>query len=482
MPSDRAAGHGSRDVYGERAETYLRLLAEAALRTSAPKTPAIDPPATEPPAIDSPASSADTAADGVNRAANLLVEAGVLDDTRVAAILLDLTTALRARGRGEPSWTRRHRVRRLAAMFPRRQDSPPPEEWRVFPGPAAVPGARVMAFIVMPDRVLAPATLSFPPSAGIGDLQTAPWAGLAAADGAGTDYRTTFASGSWAGSTWTGTILLRPAPPAGAEWLKIFIPNGFSLLTPVPDPPPVFPAATEAVSDTPGERLLTRHAEALLASLPAGLSQTNFPGDFPGWASPADPPAGDAGPGLAELAGTLEAAGALPELSVVRRQVVALHGLLGLADGTGSEESPGDVPGRWLKIVTHYGRRRHLPPAAGTAAIGARLPELDGVRFAVAGLHSGPAGTHLHVVARGLRPLPSRVPPGLESDAGFSWWLRDDSGGWHLCAITEASPAGAETVLRMAVLPPLSYRTAALTAEVTGVSARVTAAALPVRW
>jgi hypothetical protein len=147
----------------------------------------------------------------------------------------------------------------------------------------------------------------------------------------------------------------------------------------------------------------------------------------------------------------------------------------------GSSGSLSDLPGRWLNVVTHYGRRRHLPPVSGTAAIGARLAELDGAQFAVAGLHSGPAGTHLHVVARGLRPLPHRVLPGLEGDAGFSWWLRDDLGGWHLGSIDEASPAAAETMLRMALLPPLTHRTANLTAEVSGLSARATAT-LPVRW
>jgi hypothetical protein len=118
---------------------------------------------------------------------------------------------------------------------------------------------------------------------------------------------------------------------------------------------------------------------------------------------------------------------------------------------------------------------------SGTAAIGVRLPDTDGARFAVAGLHSGPEGTYLLVVTWGLRPLPHRVPPGLEGDAGFSWWLRDDAGGWHLAAITEAVPVSEVTVLRLALLPPLTFATSALTAEVTGPSARMTAP-LPLRW
>jgi hypothetical protein len=464
VPSDRPAGDGNRDAYGERAETYLRLLAEDALRPSAGD--ALAPSAGDEPCPPAPAEAA--AADRVYRAANLLVEAGAITDTQAAWILLDLATALRARGRPEPPPVPLGRIRRLATVRPKRS-AVSRAEWRVLPGPAPVPGAHLMALILTPDRVLAPATLSFPPSAGIPDLQAMPWAGLTAADGAGTTYWITSATGSWAGSTWTGTILMRPAPPARAGWVKISSRNGFSLLIPISHAPPASAVPPEPVSDSPGERLLTRHAEAILASLPVGL-----PGNG-GRFAPVEP-------GFPELTGTLEAAGALSALSPVSRQVAALHMLLGLPGGAGmSNGSLSDLPGRWLHVVTHYGRRRQLPPASGTATIGAGLPDLDGARFAVAGLHSGPAGTHLHVVARGLRPLPHRVPPGLEGDTGFSWWLRDDSGGWHLGAIEEAIPVAAETVLRMAMLPPLTHRTATLTAEVTGRSARITAA-LPVRW
>ncbi|MBO0819895.1 MAG: hypothetical protein J2P26_03485, partial [Nocardiopsaceae bacterium] len=149
--------------------------------------------------------------------------------------------------------------------------------------------------------------------------------------------------------------------------------------------------------------------------------------------------------------------------------------------GTDAPAGPG-VPRRWLDVVSYYGRRRPLRPVSGTASIGVPTAAIDGVRFAVAGLHSDPNSTHLLVIARGLSPLPQRVPPGLEGDAGFSWWLRDDAGGWHLAVIDEAIPAAAEeTVLRMALLPPLAFAATALIAEITGPSARVTIT-LPLRW
>jgi hypothetical protein len=179
----------------------------------------------------------------------------------------------------------------------------------------------------------------------------------------------------------------------------------------------------------------------------------------------------------------LEGAGVLSPLSPVPRQVAALYQLLGLP----AEGSPGDIPARWLSVITHYGRRRHLPPAAGTASIGVALPELDGARFVVAGLRSGESGSFLHVVARGLRPLPhrpaTRFPDewGLARDAGFSWWFRDDAGGWHLGAIEEAGPVGGDVVLRLALLPPLANHTTTLTAEVTGISSRATTT-MPLHW
>ncbi|MBO0821281.1 MAG: hypothetical protein J2P26_10560, partial [Nocardiopsaceae bacterium] len=298
MPTDRA--------YGERAETYLRLLAEAALRgragsgDSASESGASESGASGDSA-SGPAEGASGPAEGqtagqadvqrVYRAADLLVQAGILTDVQAAWILLDLTTALRARGHREPRPGRPRLAR--PAIFPKRPDARP-GEWRVVPGPAPVPGAHVMALIVTPDRMLAPATLS----AGIPDPRTTPWSGLTAADDAGTGYQTTVATSAWAGNSWTGTILIRPAPPPEIQWLKIFIPNGFSLLIPFPGRS-ALPGRPEPVPASPGELLLTRYAESFLAAAVQGFLAAN-PGGFT-----------SVQPGLGELAGTLEAAGAL---------------------------------------------------------------------------------------------------------------------------------------------------------------------------
>jgi hypothetical protein len=254
-------------------------------------------------------------------------------------------------------------------------------------------------------------------------------------------------------------------PPPAARGLEIIGPNGRLLRAEITAAPPgdTAPGATaRLVTESPGERLFTRRAEVMLAALALGDRNIHGPGQS----------------ALAELAATLEAAGLLSPLSPAPARLAALGQLIGLpTEGPASE-----VPARWTSVVAHYGRRRRLPPVTGTAAIGALLPEIDGARLAIAGLRSGGAGTFLHVVTRGLLPLPRRRLPQMSWDDGPSWWVRDDAGGWHLGAIEDVSPAGgAEGVLRLALLPPLAHATAALTVEVTGTAQQVTAD-LPVQW
>jgi hypothetical protein len=58
------------------------------------------------------------------------------------------------------------------------------------------------------------------------------------------------------------------------------------------------------------------------------------------------------------------------------------------------------------------------------------LPDVDGARFALAGLSAAAGESHLHVVSSGLPELTGRLARNWAP--GFSWWLRelarDDSG------------------------------------------------------
>jgi hypothetical protein len=435
-------------VHSEGAETYLRLLAEAALR------PAADG--------DAPAR--------VRRAADILVEAGALTEQAAAQILTDLELALRLRGRRAP-FSPGSRLQRLAGFHPPGAPRIPgqadgvPGPWRVLRAGPPTPGSRLMALILTADKALVPVTIYFPSATDLPGGEAPPLTTLTASDDLGTPYRLGFPDGTWAGSTWTGTILVSPAPPPAARGLEIIGPNGRLLraeITAAPSGDSAPGPAARPITESPGERLLVRRAEAMLAALALGDRNIHGLGQS----------------ALAELAATLETAGLLSPLSSAPARLAALGQLIGLpTEGPASE-----VPARWTSVVAHYGRRRRLPPVTGTAAIGALLPEIDGARLAIAGLRSGGAGTFLHVVASGLVPLPRRRPPGTYWNGSLSWWVRDDAGGWHLGAFEDADPlSGAEGLLRLALLPPLAHPTAALTVEVTGTAQQVTAD-LPVRW
>ncbi len=443
---DSPADGGREGGFGERAETYLRLLAETAIRPGAPRD-----------------------ADWVGRAAGILVEAGLLTDELAAQILADLQLALHVRARRQlrTIGILGQRLKNFqAARAPEAEAAGPggrPRPWRVFPGGPATPGSRPMALIITADRALAAATLFFPPESGTLESGVPAFATLTGTDDAGTAYRLAFSDGSWAGNAWTGTVMLLPAPPPAARWLAINSPNGQVLradITTVPHGDATPRVAHEPGPEGPGERLLSRQAEALLASVtlsyPAGHSQSS----------------------LAELVSTLEGAGALSPLSPAPARLAALGQLLGLPT-----QGPADqVPARWMEVIAYYGRRRRQAPLAGTGAIAAELPELDGARLAIAGLRSGGSGSFLHVLVIGLGPLPHRRPPVPPWDAGLSWWVRDDAGGWHLGVVADASPVGGpEGMLRLELLPPLSHATTTLTLEITGIAGQITAN-LPVHW
>jgi hypothetical protein len=498
----------------ERAETYLRLLAEAALR-----------PAREP-------AEAAGRADRVRRAADVLVDAGVLDDAAATEILSMLHTALRVRG--VQATLVSGRIRRVAVLpGPGRavfghlpagksaagRDVPADDAWRVVPAePGRARGSRLMALIVTADRVIAPATLRFSASAGLDELAAPLFADLTATDDAGTSYMISFTDGTWAGSSWTGTILLRPPPPAGASELSITrrdVPILTLRLVPAGSPP--VDAPVRPVDDSPGERLLHRRAEALLGSLAGpsadpsagplteedreratgevlrslGLNTaTPAAGGAGPVAYPAGPGTGPAGavlsravshrkPDLAELVATLEGAGVLSPLSEVPAEVAALGQALGVP-GLPVHGCEARLPARWAGVLAYYGRRHQPPLAPGTGSIGAVLPEIDGARFVVAGARTGPQGTVLHVVGRGT---PAMIRPG--QDPGFSWWARDEAGGWHLGVVQGWHLGTDAAALRLTLLPPLrpgSPGTAStLTVEVTG-SAQQLTADLAVHW
>jgi hypothetical protein len=144
----------------------------------------------------------------------------------------------------------------------------------------------------------------------------------------------------------------------------------------------------------------------------------------------------------------------------------------------------GICEGKGWRLVRAAGLPGQGPPATQTAVAAAAvaLPEIDGIRFAVAGLHSGWNRNVLYVVATGL-PSPSPgLPGGRGPDTGFSWWVRDSAGRWHVALFSGSEPGtSGESRLDLNIRPPLGPETGDVELVVTGPSARIRAR-VPLVW
>ena len=186
---------------------------------------------------------------------------------------------------------------------------------------------------------------------------------------------------------------------------------------------------------------------------------------------------------LGDLVAALQAADVLAPSSPAPGQLAGLCARLGVT-GHGIAAPPAtDLPERWLSMLTRYHRLTPRPaPAPGSwVAAAVRLPELDGVRLAVLGLHHDEDRTVLHMHTgggtteddwayyRAVRPLPTL-------------WVRDSASRWH--ATRDYVPrfhGDGETTLDLTIVPPLEAGTEWIEVVATGQSAEVRVR-LPIRW
>jgi hypothetical protein len=105
------------------------------------------------------------------------------------------------------------------------------------------------------------------------------------------------------------------------------------------------------------------------------------------------------------------------------------------------------------------------------------LPDVDGVRFALAGLSMAACETYLHVVSSGMAEVAqARDGFGLNWRTGFSWWLRGGEGDWHVGTAGEAGTFGdgrQEFLVRLT--PPVVAVPEVAEVVVTGPATRVRA-------
>ena len=281
------------------------------------------------------------------------------------------------------------------------------------------------------------------------------------------------------GTEWISQIYLRPAPPDGIRWLEVAAPPGPALridltLT-------AGPAGEAAVSEaklSAGEQLLIMLAEQMLmtaAQYPPELQ----PGRRDIWPRPVQA----MGTGLGDIVAGLEAVDVLSPLSPVPAQLAALCASMRIREHGIAAAPADDLPEPWLSLMAHYQRRK--PDTAqvhdGYAAVTAALPELDGIRLALVGLHNTGGATVLHVLARGLTREERHGPHGIEMDFPLSFWLRGSGGRWHTARLVGWHQDHLEHSIGLLLTPPLPRSTAWVEVLAGGRSAEVRVT-VPLRW
>ena len=418
----------------ERAETYLRLLAEAELRDATI-----------------------TARSRAGRwdSARLALAARVL--SAVGAVGADVADQIQADVR--LAVARRHGLPDAGPGRVRIRLTSPRTSWR------AVPVGQLIEFRDGDVRreVLVMAYLQ---SADGARLIAAGWPlrPFTAADDQGVSYYI-----HWARTPAVTLLPLRPDPPHHIRWLDLTTAVGEPATRidldghiPAPDVT-VTPAA-----HSPGELLLDVIAARILGLapfsqhspgqlMPADAELRAFVGDWPG-----------------QIAAVLHAAGVLPPDSPVPGQLAGLCARLGL-DGHGIAAPPDqDLPERWHSMLTCPRLREPSASAAPgmLAATVAELPGLDGAEITIAGLHPGERGTIVHLLVsgvtledewkfdRGVMPLPVL-------------WIRDSGGRWHATHTAGRTQVGDIVVLSMRIIPPLDRGTTWIEIAAAGWSAEV---------
>ena len=431
----------------DRAETFLRLLAEAELRRAATM------PAAGMPGRWHPARLA--------LAAQALMAVGAVDPGVADEIQADAGLAVAARHRRPARNTGPGRVR----------PAPKRASWRVVP---------VGQVIKTPDIGLGAELIlmAYVQSAGGARFLVAEWPSgpftATAADDRGVVYQV-----RWRGEMAPHELELHPGPAHQIRWLDLTaaaarpaIRIDLTRQIPVPD------ITVTPQTHSPGELLLDVIAARILTAA-AALTQ-----DKPGQPATASTLPRALSDGLGHIVAALHTAGALPPGSPVPGQLAGLCARLGIT-GHGITAPPAaDLPQHWHSMLTP-GRRAQTSAAPGIwAATAAELPGLDGATIAIAGLHHGERGTIMHLLAtgvtleddwpyaRGARPLPVL-------------WIRDNDGRWHATRLDGLSPWGDHgtnpwtdtrmVTLSLRIIPPLDPGTAWIEIFATGRSAQARA-------
>jgi hypothetical protein len=280
---------------------------------------------------------------------------------------------------------------------------------------------------------------------------------------------------------WPNMIRLSPAPPGNIRWLDVAPPYRQGVRVALSRGGPHSPddEAQVSVSDaalSAGEHLLVMLAERLLTGTP------EFPRRGMLAAPPTSPRQVVAG-GFGDIIAALEAADVLSPLSPVPARLATLCVSLDLT-GHGIAAPPTlDLPEPWLSLLAHYQRRKPEPTQMreGYAALAATLPEVDGIRVTLLGLQHTQGSSVLHVLAQGPAPEPRPGPLDIDLNFPLSFWLRESGGRWHAARPDRCHQADGESAIRLRLVPPLTRPADWIEVQAGGRSAKVRAT-LPLRW
>ena len=408
----------------------------------------------------------------VSRAGRILIAAGALDEEFVHEVGSEIMAACTVR-----SPNRLIRVGMASQMF------------RPFAGPARDLAAHPLRVVPIGQAVRlaserAPADLHFmslvsaagqatiavamrmrwPPDGSSADLEVtgAGYDRLWLADDRGRRYTVTF-DGEGGTQTWRGVLRMSPAPPSGARWLDLVADETNRLirldLHQDEGTDETAPAGVrEDLAISPAERLLEVEAEAILADPLDGRKRA--PDRY-----------------LGEITSALIEAGQIAADNPAAARLAALCQRLGVPGPGPTIAAAIRLPARWASVIA-----QRPAPETGLelfAPLAAILPDLDGTRFALAGLSLTAGNSYLHVVASGLPNLAERFGPGWRP--GFSWWMRDGAGNWHLgVRAGRGDPPAGEAEFLLRLVPPLAVTPEAIEVLVGANSAAVRAV-VPVR-
>jgi hypothetical protein len=475
----------------ERAETFLRLLAEAELRDQAVATPLPGRPADAPFPVPI----------ALPKAAWALIAVGALDPDTAHGILADAELALAARQRTEPAiavalrqsgpsgprmgpsrWARASLMTRV-----RRQRSPAeaaaPAEPRDGPDRYVPLGFMIlfhdetlsgelnlMSYAHTASGARLVATWQTRDPMGARRHGVPPVKEFTVTDDRGQRYGLLFDTKGRPDSTCD--LILRPDPPTDARWLEVTAPGEQAVRVDLDHPADGRVLEVSDLDRSAGEHLLDRIAERLLTMTPEFAPQVT-------------PPFSNLAAGLGAAVGALEAAEVLSPLSPVPGRLAALCASLRVS-GHGITAAPApDLPEPWLSMLAHYHRRKPdaAPVGDGFAAAAAALPELDGIKLVLLGLHNCDGSTWMNALTIGSWvDRPERAGPlGLEAAFPLSIWVRDGAGRWHVARATGWHLDDGEAELTLRLTPPLAWRPDRIEVLVAGQSAEVRAT-LPLSW